>query len=332
MSLFRSLFTKNNLSIIKNHNTNINLLSPITCNLIQSREVGRGVKKRRTTYRWWWIPKPEADTSDENITDENKQFVDKYIQESYTLKENESPLKVKQFEPGEIDENTKRCGLIARKIGNYPMWTKTGVRLLTTVLQVVDNHVIKYYSPEEFQKICRPWYRYDYWKQFGVLIVGAENADPRKFSSAYNGLFTQAGVMPKNKLAKFFITPNSKLAPGTPLVATHFRVGDYVDVHGKSIDRGFQGSIVRHKFKKAPNTHGTTKSHRRGGSKNIGRKIAPLRGTKMPGHMGAERRRSCGHRIWRINTKHNLIWVHGPSVPGETNSWVYIFDTALKAK
>lgn len=79
-----------------------------------------------------------------------------------------------------------------------------------------------------------------------------------------------------------------------------------------------------------PASHGVTKTHRRGG--NIGAGGGKARvwpGTKMPGHMGNRWRILKGLRIWRINTKFNVMWVQSDCIPGSTNSLVYIYDTIL---
>lgn len=55
-----------------------------------------------------------------------------------------------------------------------------------------------------------------------------------KYTPSYLKLFENSGVPPKRKLTKFMITPNAAVQPGTPLFASHFRVGDYVDVGAKT--------------------------------------------------------------------------------------------------
>lgn len=86
-------------------------------------------------------------------------------------------------------------------------------------------------------------------------------------------------------------------------------------------------------FKGMPATHGVTKTHRRPG--NVGSGGAKARiwpGQKMPGHMGNRYRINRGLKIWRINTQYNVMWVSGLSIPGETNSICYVFDTMLPLK
>ncbi|CAG0886510.1 unnamed protein product [Darwinula stevensoni] len=303
--------------------------------------------KTRSTHPPYWWAKQTRTRYNEELTAENKEFIEEVIEQRYGVPPTVldsvctpylpvSPLREEPWPRGEWTPTSRRCGLIARKIGVYPLWKKDGSRFLSTLLQVVDNHVIKYIPPEEWIKTVKgkKWYKpFKDPPKFGVLIVGAESADPQLFTKEYCGLFAESGVMPKRKLTRFLITPDAKIQPGTPLYASHFRPGDYVDVYGKTIDHGFEGVMKRWGFKGMPATHGVTKSHRRGGSIGGGGKKANVwPGKKMPGHMGSERRTLRGLKIWRINTKYNVIWVQGPAVPGSTNSYVYIHDTLLSTK
>lgn len=214
---------------------------------------------------------------------------------------------------------TIRSGVIARKIGQYPLWKKDGTKIRTTLLQVLDNHVVKYKKPPSKGR-----------RKYGYLLVGAESADPSLLTKEYCGIFQKAGVMPKKTLSRFLVSQSAALQPGTALDVTHFRVGDYVDVRGKTVDRGFQGVCKRWGFKGMPASHGVTKTHRRPGNIGAGgQKARVWPGTKMPGHMGNKYRICRGLKIWRINTKYNVMWVTGSAIPGETNNLVRIYDTML---
>ncbi|KAI1285457.1 39S ribosomal protein L3, mitochondrial [Halotydeus destructor] len=306
------------------------ILSPVAgCMNIQTRNVRRGTVKRRTTHPFKWLPQKESKIKTDDLTTENRAFLDNLVEleKAATPLRADLPADRPQWTP-----DSRRVGLVARKIGIYPMWKKNGKRTLTTVLQVSDNHVIKSYSAEEFK--TKTIYQ-NRWASdgFGCIVVGSESADPRKFTAAYRGLFKEAGVMPKNKLGRFFVTDDALLQPGTPLDVRHFRVGDFVDVFGKTRDHGFQGAVKRWRFATLRDTHGTTKAHRRPGSISRGRKAGgPWRGKKMPGHMGSERRTLHGVKILRINYKYNVIYVQGPAVPGIIGSWVYIFDSKIFEK
>lgn len=70
--------------------------------------------------------------------------------------------------------------------------------------------------------------------KYGCLLVGAESTDPSFLTKDYCGIFKDSGVMPKKLLARFLISSEAYLPPGTAINASHFRVDDYVDVRGKT--------------------------------------------------------------------------------------------------
>lgn len=291
-------------------------------------------RKRRKRYPFFWLQDKYRAFYDENLTKENEDFFQQFLKQKYSLKDGVSPLRKEPWLTNEEydSETTQRVGVIARKLGTYPQWTNSGRRLVTTCLQVSDNHVVKYHSPEKYQEIARPVDRKRY-AGLGCTVVGIDSRDPRQFTSEYNGLFTESGVMAKKKLSRFFVTHNARIEPGTPLLATHFRPGMFVDIYGLSADQGMVSLRRRYKLKLGRKTLGTTKSHNRIGSIGRGRKWAgPLKGRRMPGHMGHERKIVPGLKIWRINTKYNLIFVQGPGVPGLDGAYVNIMDSRMPKK
>ncbi|GAB1294604.1 39S ribosomal protein L3, mitochondrial [Apodemus speciosus] len=96
------------------------------------------------------------------------------------------------------------------------------------------------------------------------------------------------------------------------------------------IGKGFQGVMKRWGFKGQPASHGQTKTHRRPGAISTGDIARVWPGTKMPGQMGNQNRTVYGLKVWRVNTKHNIIYVNG-SVPGHKNCLVKIKDSTLPA-
>lgn len=286
-----------------------------------------------------WFVKKETAKHDQLLTRESQEFITSQVHERYGPpvikhgiltyeKPTQSLVRTEDLPTAEWKPNLRRTGVIARKIGIYPMWLNNGKKISTTLLQVVDNHVIKYTPPGKYQPAQKP--RIADMRKWGCMLVGAVSTDPSILTKEYANLFAESGVMPKAVLRRFFVSPEAALAPGTPLTVSHFRVGDAVDVRGNTIDRGFQGVMKRWGYHGMPRSHGVTKTHRRGG--NIGGGLYKGRvwpGTKMPGHMGNRWRILKGLTIWRINTKYNVMWVSGQNIPGETNSLVYVFDTIL---
>nr|CAI5859445.1 unnamed protein product [Callosobruchus analis] len=94
----------------------------------------------------------------------------------------------------EWTQSLQRTGVTARKIGIYPLWFKDGKKI-TTLLQVLDNHVIKYYSPEEFDPSRKRVGRV--YKKQGCLLLGTEAYDPSTLTREYCSLFKDSAVIPK---------------------------------------------------------------------------------------------------------------------------------------
>ncbi|XP_033242210.1 39S ribosomal protein L3, mitochondrial-like [Drosophila miranda] len=300
---------------------------------------GKGYLSRPRLRNPYWNLRKERTNTEDFVTAENQHFVNELVYDKYdtpalikTIQAHANKF-IQTYDPEDgirpWTPQTRRCGVIARKIGQYPLWLKNGKKVRTTLLQIVDNHVIKYMPHAE----CRPQKnlsRVHNSNQYGCLLVGAESTNPSMLTKEYCGIFRDAGVVPKKNIMRFMVSPDGALAPGTPLNISRFRVGEYVDVRGKTVDHGFQGVVKRHGYKGMPASHGVTKTHRRPG--NIGgggEKGRVWPGTKMPGHMGNRWRVLKGLRIWRTNAKYNVMWVQGSSVPGPTGGLVYIYDTIL---
>ncbi|XP_076269671.1 mitochondrial ribosomal protein L3 [Rhynchophorus ferrugineus] len=276
-----------------------------------------------------WLVRKTRSHTDDPITFENREFIKEIVQDKLV----QSNHAIDEIATNNViwTPNIQRTGVIARKIGVYPLWLKNGSKMQTTLLQILDNHVIKYYTPDNYKphKEIRP----KVYNKKGCILLGAEFGDPSNFTKDYCGLFKESGVLPTKWLARFFVSPEGALPLGATISARHFQVGNYVDVRGKTIDRGFQGVMKRHGFKGMPASHGVTKTHRRGG--NIGgggEKARVWPGTKMPGHMGNTYRVAKGLKVLRLNTKYNVIWVSGQAIPGETNSIVYVYDTKIPTR
>ncbi|XP_064611206.1 large ribosomal subunit protein uL3m-like [Liolophura sinensis] len=289
-----------------------------------NHQITRG-RKRSTRHPSWFVPQQPSET-DEDLTAENQEYISELVQARYA--QQKSPLKDGPWERGVWTRSTRRTGVLALKIGVLPQWTKEGHKFYTTLLQVLDNHVIRY-NPPEVVRNSFGWQ--PYWgTKYGIVVVGALSCDPHEFSKEYNNLFSEACVPPKRRLTRFLVTPEAAIQPGTPLNATHYRVGDVVDVQAKTIDHGFQGVIKRWGMKGMPKTHGTTKSHRKMGSAaGTGTKGSIWKGKRMPGHMGADWRALRGLTIHRINYRYNVLYVTGPCLPGPNHAYVRVMDTVL---
>jgi large subunit ribosomal protein L3 len=270
---------------------------------------------------------------EQELTPESKAFLREKVIDTYTTGKEISPLREEPVKAKNWLSETRRTGLIGIKVGVVPQWKKDGTRILLTMVQVLDNHVIRYIPPADFVKM--PSFRGKWQKhnnKRAALVVGTLSADPSSFSEHYVKMFNEAGIPPKRKVTRFVITEDAKLPPGTQLHIDHFRVGDYVDCQARTIGYGFQGVMKRWGFKGGPASHGATKWHRRPGAIGHGRKARVMKGKKMPGRMGYEWRFAPGLKIWRIDYKYNVLYISGCGIPGPTHSYVLIMDTTNEKK
>jgi large subunit ribosomal protein L3 len=209
-----------------------------------------------------------------------------------------------------------RTGLIARKEGMTRIFAEDGSHIPVTVLKVDECQVVAVRNAEK--------------DGYVAVQLGAGKAKVKRTSAANRGHFAKAKVEPKKKLAEFRVSNENMLEVGAELGANHFVAGQFVDVVGTSIGKGFAGAMKRHNFGGLRATHGVSVSHRSHGS--TGQRQDPGRvfpGKKMAGHLGAERITTQNLEVVGIDLEDNLILVRG-SVPGNKNGWVLISDAVKK--
>jgi large subunit ribosomal protein L3 len=144
-----------------------------------------------------------------------------------------------------------------------------------------------------------------------------------KLKKPESGLFKKKGISPRRFIKEVFRDPAREYKLGEELKVDMFKAGDYVDVTGTSIGKGFAGGMKRWGWHGGPQTHGSM-SHRRVGS--IGSSAWPSRvwkGHHMPGHMGAATVTTQNLKVVNIIPEENLMLLKG-SVPGCNNGYLVI--------
>jgi len=209
-----------------------------------------------------------------------------------------------------------RSGLLARKIGMTRLFTDDGMHVPVTVLHVDDCQVVGQRTRER--------------DGYDALQLGAGRAKVKRFTKAERGHFAKAEVEPKSKLAEFRVAPESLLDVGDRLGPDHFIVGQWVDVVGTSIGKGFAGAMKRHNFKGLDASHGVSISHRAHGS--TGHSQDPgrvFKGKKMAGRMGGRRVSVQSLKVAATDAERGLVMIRG-AVPGAKGSWVLVRDALKK--
>ncbi len=195
-----------------------------------------------------------------------------------------------------------RSGLIARKEGMTRLFAEDGSHVPVTVLKVDNCQVVAQRTKER--------------DGYVAVQLGAGAAKVKNLSKAQRGHFAAAKVEPKRKVAEFRVPEDGLIDIGAELTADHFIAGQFVDVVGTSIGKGFAGAMKRHNFGGLRATHGVSISHRSHGS--TGQRQDPgkvFKGKKMAGHLGDERVTVQNLEVVKTDVERGLIMVKG-AVPG----------------
>jgi large subunit ribosomal protein L3 len=210
-----------------------------------------------------------------------------------------------------------RSGVIAQKLGMTRVYTEAGEHVPVTVLRVDNCQVVAQRTNEK--------------DGYTAVQLGVGTRKPKAASKALRGHFARAEVEPKRKVAEFRVSPENLIDVGAEITAAHFVPGQFVDVTGTSIGKGFAGVIKRHHFGGGRATHGNSVSHRTHGS--TGQRQDPgkvFKGKKMAGHLGAERVTTQNLQVVRTDAEQGIILVRG-AVPGAKGGWIFVRDAVKRA-
>ena len=203
-------------------------------------------------------------------------------------------------------------GLMGKKMGMTQIFDKEGNTIPVTVVEVGPCTVLG--VKEKPNKVT----------------LGFGSVKESRLNNPSLGYFKKLGVTPLKHVKEFESTDNKDYKVGQEIKADVFKAGEYVDVSGTSIGKGFQGGMVRWNWNGGPAAHGSM-HHRRVGS--IGSSSDPSRvykGQHMPGHMGMDSVTVQSLRVMRVDADQNLILVKG-CVPGHKNGVVVINRSKKKS-
>lgn len=209
-----------------------------------------------------------------------------------------------------------RTGLIAKKVGMTRIFNDEGHHVPVTVLQLESCQVVQKKTQET--------------DGYSAVQIGIGKAKPSRVTKQLSGHFAKAKVEPKTTLKEFRVSEDNLLDIGTEIKADHFQPGQFIDVAGMTIGKGFAGAMKRHGFGGLRASHGVSVSHRSHGS--TGQCQDPgkvFKNKKMAGQMGGRRRTQQNLRVVQVDTDAGLILVRG-SVPGSKGSVVIVQDAIKK--
>ena len=210
-----------------------------------------------------------------------------------------------------------RSGVVAQKLGMTRIFMDSGEHVPVTVLKLDGCQVVAHRTPEK--------------DGYVAVQLGSGTIKVKNVSKAGRGHFAVAKVEPKRKVVEFRVDAEGLIPVGAEITADHFVAGQFVDVTGTTIGKGFAGPMKRWNFGGMRATHGVSVSHRSHGS--TGGRQDPgktFKNKKMAGHMGQERVTTQNLRVVRTDVDRGLVMVEG-AVPGSKGGWVMLRDAVKRA-
>jgi large subunit ribosomal protein L3 len=206
-------------------------------------------------------------------------------------------------------------GLIGKKIGMTQVFSDEGLSVPVTVIEVQPSVVIQVKTKGT--------------DGYEALQLGYGRIKQKSVTKPLQGHFRKAdkGLF---RILREFRTNIEGCEPGQEMTAEVFEPGEYVDIVGTTKGKGFAGVVKRHGFRGGRATHGSM-FHRAPGS--IGASADPSRvfkGTRLPGHMGDERKTVQNLQVWAVRPDLNVILVKG-AVPGSKNGFLLIKQAIKKS-
>lgn len=209
-----------------------------------------------------------------------------------------------------------RTGLIAEKLGMSSIFAEDGSQIPVTLFKVAGNSVTDVKTADK--------------NGYTAVQVGFGERKAKNINKPQREEFAKKKIAAKAVLREFRVPADKLLNVGDELSASHFIVGQQVDIAGITIGRGFQGVMKRHNFAGLEASHGVSISHRSHGS--TGQRQDPgrvFKNKKMAGHMGAVRATQQNLKVVLIDDVKGLVAVKG-STPGFEGSIVEIRDAVKK--
>ena len=206
-------------------------------------------------------------------------------------------------------------GILGKKLGMTGVFTPEGRFVPVTVIEAGPCVVTQVKTKDT--------------DGYDALQLGFGDKRKDRVNKPLQGHFLKSGDQCFRYLKEFSVDNPGDFSLGQELTVEMFKTGDRVDVVGTSKGRGFSGTIKRHGFHRGPITHGSRNVRRPG---SIGCSAWPakvIKGKKMPGQYGNDRKTIRNLEIVDIRADENVLIVKG-AVPGAEAGLVLIHKPKFK--
>ena len=205
--------------------------------------------------------------------------------------------------------------ILGKKLGMTQIFTEEGAVIPVTVVEASPNVVVRVKTVDT--------------DGYNSIQLGYGEIKEKHLTKAQIGHFKKNNLENFRHLQEFRVDNPQDYKVGDKIELSVLDNVEKVDVTGKSIGKGFQGTVKRWNFGRGPMAHGS-KNHREPGS--IGAGTTPsrvIKGKRMAGNMGNERVTISKLKLVKVDAANSLVLIKG-SVPGCEGRLVTIVPTRTK--
>jgi len=206
--------------------------------------------------------------------------------------------------------------LIGRKLGMTQIFDEAGRRIPVTVLQVGPCSITQVKSPEV--------------DRVAAVQLGFGGRKRKNTTQALVGHFEKAGVDLMRVLRDVAPEGSEMPAPGQELRVDLFSAVKHVDIIGVSKGKGYAGTMKRHHFHGAPESHGGCKPRGPGSNGSNTWPGRVIKGKRMAGHMGNAQVTVRNLEVIQVDVEQDLMLVRG-GVPGPNGGYIVVRKAVLPA-
>lgn len=209
-------------------------------------------------------------------------------------------------------------GLLGKKLGMTQIFDEEGKQVPVTLIEVGPCHITEIRSKEKHG--------------YNAVQIAFGEAKTKRTNKAKMGHLAKAGAPALRLIREIRTDELEGLEVGGKLGVDNFEVGDFLDLEGVSIGRGFQGVVKRHHFKgDASMSHGSMFGRVPG---SIGASSFPsrvMKGMRAAGHMGNANVTLQNIKVVKVDGENNVIALKG-SVPGFETSYLMLKMSLKRGK
>ena len=207
-----------------------------------------------------------------------------------------------------------RVGLLGKKIGMTRIFDKLGNHHPVTVVECPEAVVLSAGKNAPSN-----------------VSVASFDVKDKAIKKPQLGEFKKVSSSAKRYITEYKVSKIEEFKEGSIITVKNFVEGQFVDVRGRTVGKGFAGAMKRHGFAGLEATHGVSISHRSHGS--TGQCQDPgrvFKGKKMAGHMGATNVSVQNLEVLKVDEDSSLLYIRG-AVPGKRGAILRITDSIKKS-